>query len=188
VPLFISTLALVLASVPALGHSIAFASRSHLEAGDGMAQITPRVGVPEASRQTLRLTIRSSANGFELISVERLQMITPPQPGERPEAGRHGGNWFELRDGENRVLAHRVIDPSLFNSVELHSPDGKIRREFGALRETVFEVLLPDMPGAQFAVAMGDPLTPQKPGDKAAVRSGELARFDLSQSLKERKQ
>ena len=110
--------------------------RSNLEAGDGMEQTKQPVGTnPEVSRRTLRLTIRSSAKGFELISVEHLPMITPPQPGERPEAGKHGGQWFELRDANNRVLAHRLINPSLLNSVEVHSPDGKIRREFGAIRD-----------------------------------------------------
>jgi hypothetical protein len=27
-------------------------------------------------------------------------MITPLQIGERPEAGRHGGFWIELRDAQ----------------------------------------------------------------------------------------
>lgn len=146
-------------------------------------------GNPEVSRRTLRLTIRSSAKGLELISVERLPMITPPQPGERPEAGKHGGSWLELRDAKNEVLAHRIIDSSLLNSVEVHSPDGKIRREFGDIRDSVFEVLLPDIEGAQYAVVMGDALAPPKGAAPArAARSGEIARFDLSSSLKEKKQ
>src|SRR5262245_57724312 len=44
---------------------------------------------PEVSRRTLRLTFKSSEKGVELLTVERLEMITPPQPGESPEAGRH---------------------------------------------------------------------------------------------------
>jgi hypothetical protein len=155
-----------------------------------MAQINQPVGAkPEVSRRTLRLTIRNSAKGLELISVERLPMITPPQPGERPEAGKHGGNWLELRDAKNGVLAHRIIDSSMLNSVEVHSPDGKIRREFGEIRDSVFEVLLPDVEGAQYAVVMGDALSPSKDATAArATRSGEIARFDLSSSLKDKKQ
>ena len=140
---------------------------------------------PEVSRRTLRVTIRSSAKGFELMSVEHLPMITPLQPGERPEAGKHGGQWFELRDANNRVLAHRLINPSLLNSVEVHSPDGKIRREFGAIREGVLEVLLPDTDQARFVVLMGDALTPQEAAAPGAARSGEITRFDLSQSRQE---
>ena len=139
----------------------------------------------DISRRTLRLTIKSSAKGLELIAVEHLPMITPPQPGERPEVGRHSGHWFELRDGENRVLAHRLIDESLLNSVEVHSPDGKIQRVFGELRETTFEVLLPDVDGARFAVLVGDPIAPAKTpaaqADARRAQSGEITRFDLSQ-------
>ena len=143
----------------------------------------------EVSRRTLRLTFRNSAaSGLELISVERLPMITPPQPGERPEAGKHGGQWFELRNGDNRVLAHRLIDQSLFNSVEVHSPDGKIRREFGPPRDITFEVLLPDVDDARFAVLMGEPFAASAPGGKQTqrtrARSGEIERFDLSQVRK----
>ncbi len=154
-----------------------------------MAQINQPVGAkPEVSRRTLRLTIRSSAKGLELISVERLPMITPPQPGERPEAGKHGGHWLELRDAKNSVLAHRIIDSSLLNSVDVHSPDGTIRREFGEIRNSVFEVLLPDVEGARYVVVMGDALAASKDATTAsATRSGEIARFDLSASLKEKK-
>lgn len=146
----------------------------------------PAGGNQDISRRTLRLTIKSSARGLELIAVEHLPMITPPQPGERPEAGRHGGHWFELRDGENRVLAHRLIDDSLLNSVEVHAPDGKIQRVFGELRDTTFEVLLPDVDGARFAVFVGDPIA-RAPGAQADARraqSGDIARFDLSQVRK----
>ena len=134
----------------------------------------------EISRRTLRLTIKASRDGFELVSVEHLPMITPPQPGERPEAGKHGGHWFELRDGSGRVLAHRLIDQTLLNSAEVHSPDGKIRREFGETRGGIFEVLLPDIDGAQTAVLVGNPLEPRKAGGKRAERSGDIAKFDLS--------
>jgi hypothetical protein len=151
-----------------------------------MAQINQPVGaVPAVSRQTLRLTIRSSAKGLELISVERLPMITPPQPGQRPEAGKNGGHWFELRDAKDAVLAHRIIDSSMLNSVDVHSPDGKIRREFGDVRNGVFEVLLPDVEGARYVVAMGDALAPATAA--RAARSGEIARFDLSSKLEEKK-
>lgn len=142
----------------------------------------------DISRRTLRLTIRSSAKGLELVKVEHLPMITPPQPGERPEAGRHGGHWFELRDGENRVLAHRLINESLLNSVEVHAPNGTIQRVFGGLRDTTFEVLLPDVDGARFAVFVGDPIAPGKAPDPQAdarrAQSGDIVRFDLSQVRK----
>jgi hypothetical protein len=139
----------------------------------------PTGKAPEVSRRTLRLTFKSSEDGIELISVEHLAMITPPQPGERPEAGRNGGHWFELRDGRGRVLAHRLIDPSVLNSVEVHSPDGRIQREFGAIKSGVFEVLLPDVDGAHTAVLVGDPLKPSRTGPGRAESSGDVATFEL---------
>jgi hypothetical protein len=133
----------------------------------------------EVSRRSMRLTFRSSEQGVELVSIERLNMITPPQPGERPEAGVHGGHWFELRDATDRVLAHRLLNPTLLNSVEVHDPGGEIRREFG-VRDGVFEILLPDIEQAQSAVLVGSPLSPPKGRAKRAAASGEIARFDLS--------
>jgi hypothetical protein len=136
---------------------------------------------PEISRRTLRLTVKvNDDGGYELINVERLQMITPPQPGERPEIGKHGGNWMELRGSRGRVLAHRLIDDSLLHSAEVHEPDGKIHRHFGN-QSGFFEVLLPDVETAREAVLVGLPL--QRPqGAKRAVAgpSEEIARFDLS--------
>lgn len=143
---------------------------------------------PYISRSTLRLTIRTSEKGFELASTERLQMITPPQPGERPEPGKHGGHWIELRDRENRPLAHRVINATLLNSAEVHSPKGVIRREFGKAKPGVFEVLLPDMDSAAAAVLMGEPFEPPQgraKRTKSTEPSGEIARFELFSGGKE---
>jgi hypothetical protein len=161
-------------------------SRRH--GGSDMQQVDRPAARPEISRRTLRLTIRSSEKGLELVSVEHLPMITPPQPGDQPDASRHGGHWFELRDGEQRVLAHRVIDDSLLNSVDVHSPDGTIRRVFGEQRQTTFEVLLPDVDGGRFAVLVGDPIAPVtgqgKKADATPVRASDIVQFDLSQVRK----
>jgi hypothetical protein len=128
----------------------------------------------------LRLTFRSANDGVELVSVERLEMITPPQPGERPEAGKHGGHWFELRDGRGRALAHRLIDASLLDSVEVHAPDGNIQREFGATRSGVFEVLLPDLDSARSVALVGNPLRRSRAAPSREEPSSDIASFDLS--------
>lgn len=140
----------------------------------------PKGKAPEASRRTLRLTFRSSDDGVQLVSVERLEMITPPQPGERPEAGKHGGHWFELRDSRGRALAHRLIDSSLLDSVEVHSPDGNIQREFGAMKSGVFEVLLPDLDAGRSVVLVGNPLRRSRTAVGREEASGDIASFDLS--------
>jgi hypothetical protein len=151
--------------------------------------MTVRDGQPdisETSRRTLRLTFRASPEGVELMSVERLNIITPPQPGLRPQARTHTGHWVELRDADGRVLAHRRLNQNLIGSVEVHSPDGAIERRFGPVQDTVFEVLLPDVPMAEKAVVVGEPLdrAKERPRQYRAgqkVRSGDIAEFKLPQ-------
>ncbi len=142
---------------------------------------------PEISRKTLRLTFQPTDGGLELLSVESLKMITPAQPGERPDASRNGGNWFELRDDKGQVLAHRLIDASLLNSAEVHSPDGRLTRVFGGMKKEIFEVLLPDTAAARSAVLVGSPLNGRESVDFQSARSGDIASFDLPGRSGERK-
>jgi len=113
-------------------------------------------------------------------------MITPPSVGERPEAGRHGGFWVELRDPVEGVVYHRVIDSPLGDSVEVYSPDGTIRREFGPALESFFEVLLPDRGEASTVALMGESLDSTTARRDQGVDSlefprgaRELARFEI---------
>lgn len=138
----------------------------------------PKNQPPKSSRNSIRLTFRIANGRVELISHQRLSIVSPPQPGERPQIGKHGGFWLEMRDGQDRVLAHRLIDPTQLNSVEVHSPDGKIERKFGKAEDTVFEVLLPDDADARTVALIGEPLVRAR-GEKAAGGSAELARFNL---------
>lgn len=135
-------------------------------------------------RKTLRLTFRAAGGEVRLVSHERLDMICPPSVGERPAAGKHGGFWLELRDAKERVLFHRLLDNPLADSVEVHSPDGKIRREFGEVKESIFEVLLPDDAGARHITLMGEYLDPAKARKAPGQRSSELARFDVPRNEK----
>lgn len=134
---------------------------------------------PRPSRRSIRLTFRVSGSDVELVSQERLEMITPPQVGDRPEAGVHGGHWVELRDAEDRVLAHRLITPTELASVEVHSPDRQIEHIVGEPEDRIVEVLLPDDDTATSATLMGEPLTRPRGRRRAAAASGELARFTL---------
>lgn len=136
------------------------------------------------SRKSLRLSFRVADGEVRLVSYERLDMICPPSVGERPEAGVHGGFWMELRDANDRVLFHRLLHSPLGDSVEVHSPDGKIRREFGDVKESIFEVLLPDDANAKSIVLMGESLDPAKARKKRKGGSSELARFDVPKGEK----
>lgn len=132
----------------------------------------------EHSGKTFRLTFRFAQGKVQLISSEKLDMICPPSVGERPEAEKHGGFWMELRDANNRVLFHRLLHSTLTNSVEVHSPDGKIQRVFGDVKESIIEVLLPDNKDAKSITLMGESLVPVKERKKS-IGSHELARFDI---------
>jgi hypothetical protein len=139
----------------------------------------PKGQPPKYPRKSIRLTFRVTNGKVELISHERLEMIAPPQVGERPEVGKHGGYWLEMRDAKGGVLAHRLIDPSQLNSVEVHSPDGKIERQFGDASDKIFEVLLPDDDEARRIALIGEPLVRRKGEKKQAEGSEELAVFEI---------
>ncbi|MCC2682578.1 MAG: hypothetical protein K0S36_2142 [Nitrosospira multiformis] len=94
---------------------------------------------------------------------------------------------MELRDGNNQVLFHRLIHSPLIGSVEVHSPDGKIERKFGEIKESIFEVLLPDNPAAESIALIGESLDLSALSATDAQQratSTELARFDIPRGEK----
>jgi hypothetical protein len=144
--------------------------------------VPPRGQSAKPSRKTLRLTFRTVDGQVQLVRTERLDMITPPSIGETPEAGKSSGFWMELRDAGGKVLSHRVLNAPLRDSVEVHAPDGTIKRVTGPASDRTFEVLLPDQGDASTVVLMGhDPKVPADATLRAGVDSGsgELARFGI---------
>jgi hypothetical protein len=150
-----------------------------------MENIVP-IGVQHVRpyRKSLRLTFRVADGEVRLVSYERLDMICPPSVGERPETGRNGGFWMELRDTNNRTLFHRILDNPLGDSVEVHSPDGKIQRVFGAVKENVFEVLLPDDSQAKTIAFIGESMEPATVRQEQVAAARELARFNVPEGMK----
>ncbi len=137
------------------------------------------------ARRTRRLTFQAAGGEVRLVSQEHLDMICPPSVGEPPTAGRHSGFWVELRDDAGDLAFFRPLHDPLGTSVDVHSPDGTIRRAFAAPADTVFEVLVPDDSGATTLVLMGDYEPPPAKGrrrrtaDPGPGGSREFARFDL---------
>jgi hypothetical protein len=150
-----------------------------------MENIVP-IGVQHVRpyRKSLRLTFRVADGEVRLVSHERLDMICPPSVGERPETGRNGGFWMELRDTNNRILFHRILENPLGDSVEVHSPDGKIQRVFGAVKENVFEVLLPDDSQAKTIAFIGESMEPATVRQERVAAARELARFNVPEGMK----
>lgn len=130
------------------------------------------------SPRTLRLIFKSSEGEVRLLSHARVSMICPPSSGTPPQPGRNGGFWIELRDDAGNLRFHRLLQHPLGDSVELHEPDGTIRRVFGAPSESVFMVLLPDDPEATSVVLMGD-LNPAQRDAARLPSAAEIARFDI---------
>lgn len=154
------------------------------------ATVTDPVDPPDASggtaRQTLRLTFQVIEGQVRLVNQERVDMICPPDPSEKPRAGEHSGFWTELRDARDKVLAHRVLSDPIVNSVEVFSPEGTIRREFGLMSDRVFEVLLPAEPQARSVAVVGEPASPgfADAVTEATPRARVLARFDLAPEIR----
>jgi hypothetical protein len=88
---------------------------------------------------------------------------------------------MELRDTDDRGLFHRTLHSPLRDTVEVHSPDGTIRRESVPTRESTFEVLLPDYDKPSSIVLCGkylDAEQAQESGEPAPP-TRELARFEI---------
>ena len=133
-------------------------------------------------QKTLRFTFRVTGGEVQLQSVERVDMICPPTVGQTPEVGRHAGFWMELQDDATTPLFHRPLNEPMANSVEVHSPDGKIERVFGPPQDGLFEVLVPDDPRAHDLVLMGRPVSTADKTLEADADAGitrELARFEI---------
>ena len=139
------------------------------------------------SRKTLRLTFQVVNGEVKLVKHRRVSMITPPSVGEAPETGKHGGFWMELRDQDDRGLFHRNLIAPAGDSVEVHSPDGDIRREYVPSKESTFEVLVPDYgEGASIVLCgkkSGGGETSMAAG--AAPKTRELARFEIPEGGEE---
>jgi hypothetical protein len=139
-------------------------------------------------RNTLRLTFRVQGGKMRLLAREPLDMICPAPLSEVPEAGKHGGHWFELRDGQGNLLFHRTLHYPFGDSVEVFSPDGSIERVFGPGMDKQFDVLVPDDGAAAQIVLVGEPPDESQAAFAAGAQapvSRELLRFDLAADIPE---
>ncbi len=131
-------------------------------------------------RRTVRLTLRITPQGQELVNVQHVEMICPPGPAVPPELGVNSGHWVELEDADGTVLFTRPIDSRAFGSAEIFFPDGTIRHVVGPVPEAIVEVLLPDVPEGTQATLIGQPMDIEGIGQRAAGDSRRLATFDLT--------
>ena len=152
---------------------------------------TSQVKNVKPSQKTLRLTFQVVNGEVELVKHRRVNMITPPSVGEHPETGKHGGFWMELRDENDQGLFHRTLISPAGDTVEIHSPDGTMRREYVPAKESTkegtFEVLVPDYGKAASIVLCGKKSGSTKSAAAAAAppKTRELARFEIPEGGEE---
>jgi hypothetical protein len=115
--------------------------------GDGEAGQPGRV---------VRLLFRYRDGVPELVSRQTVEMVLP-EVDEAPAADVGAALTFELRDAGQRPLLARALDEHIQSSHEVFSPESIGRVEDPA-PSGAFEVLVPDLPEAEFgALVTADP-------------------------------
>jgi len=112
-----------------------------------------------------RLTFRYDSDAVTLVARDRVATVAPP-PNEAGEEGGPGaddarrvaplraGAWVEVRDATDRVVHAHALPHAVAREREVFSPDpdAPIRRVPVARPRGAFQVLVPDVPGAQDVV------------------------------------
>lgn len=144
-----------------------------------------------APQYAYRLTFEYEGGQMQKIGQQRIAMTTPPS---HDIAGHEGeaGFWYELRDANEKTIYRRVMQSPIQNTVEVFSPDGTVTRRPVQQPKGVFQLVVPEISGADNLVLVGSPQPPPTPVGTPAqerarpavprVGSGparELARFSL---------
>lgn len=110
-------------------------------------------GQPE---RVVRLLFRYRDGVPELVSRQTTEMVLPDVD-ETPAADVGAALTFELRDAGQRPLLARALDDHIHTSHEIFSPES-IGRVEDPQPSGAFEVLVPDLPEAEFgALVTADP-------------------------------
>ncbi len=136
----------------------------------------PEAVRPKPIRQAWRLKFRFDASGrVELVGREWVATIAPTSPGPPPRSGQNSGAWLEVRDGDDRLLAHRVLHDPFALRASHHSPDGKIELYERDVEPGEFEALVPAFAEAKSVVLFSSP--PER--GRALDQAQERGQFEL---------
>jgi hypothetical protein len=132
---------------------------------------------------TLRVTFAYRGRDISLLASRRVAMIAPPPVTAAPLPGQ-SGYWFELRGAAGELLYHRALSNPICSDIEAFSDDSRqtMTRIPIAAPQGQFEVLVPDLPGAQTFLLFGTP--DGAPAESAPSR--ELFRADVDELRKPR--
>jgi putative transposase len=111
---------------------------------------------PPMPRFTWRLTFAYKQDDIRLVRAEHVQMIAPASVGPAPVDGQ-SGQWLEVRGGGGELLYHRVLPELVQHDREVftNEPGRSMHRVPINVVEGEFEVLVPDMPGAEHLTVHG---------------------------------
>lgn len=150
---------------------------------------TPRGGRPRENRPgggpaAWRLTYEYDASGVRLVAQQRVAMLAPPDDSDRTYGAR-AGYWVELRDADGHGRYRQILVDPFRTTVEAHSSDPAVGSTHVARSEPagVFQVVVPDLPGAREVVLHGVEGPSAPPGAGAARAT--TARPLLTERLRE---
>ncbi|MBO3750431.1 hypothetical protein J5X84_30490 [Streptosporangiaceae bacterium NEAU-GS5] len=140
---------------------------------------------------TIRLVFSYEGDQVSLESAQRVEMLPLPSHAVSGYDG-EAGFWVEVRDGADRVLHRRVLHEPMPHSVEVfpESADDQFTQAPVAEPRGSFDVIVPDIPGAQVVgvfASLPEPAPPAESAVDAAARvsagrirpAREIARFPL---------
>jgi hypothetical protein len=114
---------------------------------DGRQIREPTSQTPEASKQTLRLTLEYERQDVRLVAGQRVVMIPPPSESQTLHQGQ-SGTWIELRDANEAVLYQRVLHNPIRYAVEEPEREETGRPRWHKIENPrgTFQLLVPDLP------------------------------------------
>jgi hypothetical protein len=112
---------------------------------------------PISYTHTLRITFAYDGPKLEIIRVQRVAMRAPATTPTTQE--NQAGYWLEVRDGNGALLYQRPIHDPMRRDIESFgdAPGDPMRRHPATATKGEFEVLVPDLPGAQTFRLHGPP-------------------------------
>jgi hypothetical protein len=147
----------------------------------------PRERMP-AQPSAWRLTFAYEGSDIRVVAQQRVAMIAPPDDSERTYAAR-AGTWVEVRDDTGHGLYRQILADPVRHGYEVHSPDpGEPSRQVEAPAPSgVFQVVVPDLPGAHDVVLHRLPDSALAPDAARSRRAADraLAQAVLTATLEE---
>lgn len=106
---------------------------------------------PPMPRFTWRLTYAYKGDDIHLVQAEHLQMIAPASVGAAPKAGQ-SGHWLEVHGAGGELLYHRALPELMPHDREVFTdePGRSMYRVPIDVGEGEFDILVPDVPGADY--------------------------------------